>query len=453
MKKLYSFLGALLVATGLFAQINYTCTFSANVPMDSVQVRNTVSGETKMLYGSDNVITLQKAENQNVAIAAVGNSTFLQQTANNTVAVNVETASLLNLTLYSANGTVVARYANNVNAGQYSFQVGASAGVYVLVASANGQTASLKLSLQENAQAGIFEVATAESVAFLKSADDVITFNEGEEFEFTGYYKKQTDVKYSAITQNTTIEFEFEIEKPEIFENGAIKAGFSISETNKVYFSQGNLQYQASTGTWRFAEQQYDFVGEANKKISQTYDGWIDFFGWGTGNNPILTSSNDANYLNFTDWGVNKISNGGNAANQWRTLTNDEWEYLYSGRTDAALLRSRATVNNVPGYIFLPDNWSLPSGMSFTADANEWTTNTFSVTGWATMEENGAVFLPTTGGRNGNFVANVDAVGLYWSSTPDSSGTAFTFSFSSDSVNPWNSITRTLGVSVRLVRK
>ena len=112
------------MATGLFAQTNYTCTFSANVPMDSVQVRNTVSGETKMLYGSDNVITLQKAENQNVAIAAVGNSTFLQQTANNTVAVNVETASLLNLTLYSANGTVVARYANNVNAGQYSFQVG-----------------------------------------------------------------------------------------------------------------------------------------------------------------------------------------------------------------------------------------------------------------------------------------------------------------------------------------
>ena len=228
---------------------------------------------------------------------------------------------------------------------------------------------------------------------------------------------------------------------------------FSISADTKVHFSSGNLQYQASTKTWRFAENQYDRIGEDNKNISDTYDGWIDLFGWGTGNNPILTSSNDANYLNFTDWGVNKISNGGNAANQWRTLTNDEWEYLYSGRTDAALLRSRATVNNVPGYIFLPDNWSLPSGMSFTADANEWTTNTFSVTGWATMEENGAVFLPTTGGRNGNFVANVDAVGLYWSSTPDSSGTAFTFSFSSDSVNPWNSITRTLGVSVRLVRK
>ena len=80
MKKLYSFLGALLVATGLFAQTNYTCTFSANVPMDSVQVKNTVSGEAKMLYYPDNVITLQKVGK--TAVATVGNSTFLQQTAN-----------------------------------------------------------------------------------------------------------------------------------------------------------------------------------------------------------------------------------------------------------------------------------------------------------------------------------------------------------------------------------
>ena len=148
------------MATGLFAQTNYTCTFSANVPMDSVQVKNTVSGEAKMLYYPDNEITLQKVEKQNVSVATVGNSAFLQQKANNIVAVNVETTSQLNLTLYSANGTVVARYANAVSAGQYTFQVGASA---------NDQTASLKLSFLENAQAVIFEVATAEPVAFLKS--------------------------------------------------------------------------------------------------------------------------------------------------------------------------------------------------------------------------------------------------------------------------------------------
>lgn len=38
--------------------------------------------------------------------------------------------------------------------------------------------------------------------------------------------------------------------------DGVINALFSVSSTQKVYFSKGNLQYQASTKTWRFAENQ-----------------------------------------------------------------------------------------------------------------------------------------------------------------------------------------------------
>ena len=65
MRKIYSILGALLMgATSLFAQTNYTVTFSANVEMEKVQVKNLSSGETKMLYSPDNVITLQKVEKQ-----------------------------------------------------------------------------------------------------------------------------------------------------------------------------------------------------------------------------------------------------------------------------------------------------------------------------------------------------------------------------------------------------
>ena len=62
-------------------------------------------------------------------------------------------------------------------------------------------------------------------------------------------------------------------------DNGAIKAAFSVSADKKVYFSKGNLQYQASTGTWRFAENQYDIIGEDNANISSTYSGWIDSSG------------------------------------------------------------------------------------------------------------------------------------------------------------------------------
>ena len=480
MKKLYSFLGALLVATGLFAQINYTCTFSANVPMDSVQVRNTVSGETKMLYGSDNTITLQKAENQNVAIATVGNSTFLQQTANNIVAVNVETTSQLNLTLYSANGTVVARYANAVSAGQYTFQVGASAGVYVLVASANDQTASLKLSLLENAQAGIFEVATAELVTFLKSADDVITFNEGEEFEFTGYYKKQTDIKTSAITENTTIEFEFEIEKPkpEIFENGAIKAAFSISMNQKIYFSQGNLQYQAKTDTWRFAEHQLSSIG-ALYSLPEN-DGYIDLFcfgtsGWSGGavayqpdkyskqNSDYYIGGSPANdltgeYAN-ADWGVyNAISNGGNQAGLWRTLTNEEFSYIMKNRRDASKKYGIASIEGINGLILLPDNWVLPEGVSFTSGTSDYygkyryqEVNNYTYAEWEKLEENGAVFFPAVGERDtdGTYLFE-NEYGNYWtSSVRGVSAELFHFTSNEYSVGP---IGRLYGMSVRLAQ-
>ena len=49
---------------------------------------------------------------------------------------------------------------------------------------------------------------------------------------------------------------------------GALPGLFSVSDNKKVSFSKGNLQYQASTNTWRFAEQQYLYG---------------DLFGWGTG--------------------------------------------------------------------------------------------------------------------------------------------------------------------------
>ena len=124
--------------------------------------------------------------------------------------------------------------------------------------------------------------------------------------------------------------------------DGVLPGSFSVSATQQVHFSKGNLQYQASTNTWRFAEHQYDYVGTQtadgngyyggnvsgsdNRNISSTYSGWIDLFGWGTGDNPTLASTDHADYSTFVDWGCNAISNGGNTANQWRTLTKAEWD-------------------------------------------------------------------------------------------------------------------------------
>ena len=250
-------------------------------------------------------------------------------------------------------------------------------------------------------------------------------------------------------------------------QDGAIRAEFSVSDSTKVYFSQGNLQYQASTNTWRFAEHQWDYVGYDNKNISEKYAGWIDLFGWGTsgynGKNPYMTSKKDTDYgdgendiagTNY-DWGVyNKISNGGNQTGLWRTLTYDEWNYLISGRAQANRLMRQGRVNNVNGLILLPDSWATetPSSVRFTYDPGNYSTNVYSLDEWAVMESYGAVFLPAAGCRNGTGVSDVGSYGSYWSSSAVDYYYAGFLDFDSYSVSTSYDGYRDNGRSVRLVQ-
>ena len=105
-------------------------------------------------------------------------------------------------------------------------------------------------------------------------------------------------------------------------------------------------------------------------------DGSNNTYGYGPSYNMSdrnLTISS-ANY----DWGVyNAISNGGNKADMWRTLTSSEWGYIFNSRTNAQSLWSPGTVNGVYGLIILPDNFSKPVSISWTPKADNWTTNTY----------------------------------------------------------------------------
>lgn len=248
-----------------------------------------------------------------------------------------------------------------------------------------------------------------------------------------------------------------------ITNDGVIMHAFSVSTTQKVYFSQGNLQYQASTGTWRFATHQYDMIGSANKNISSTYSGWIDLFGWGTSgyNNkfPYMTSVTDTDYgdgvkniagTNY-DWGVyNKISNGGNTSGMWRTLTRAEWSYLMETRTDATQKRGKATINNICGLVLLPDEWSTPAGVSFNASLSDFSNNKYSTSDWSKMEKNGAIFLPAAGERHGETlrVDYVNSYCSYWSSSVYQDYRAYYLTQTAKLLYS----TRGRGRSVRLVR-
>ena len=182
---------------------------------------------------------------------------------------------------------------------------------------------------------------------------------------------------------------------------GAVNGQFSVSDTKKVYFSQGNLQY---VGTWQFAEHQWERFGADQR------DDHRDLLGWGTKSNPNNVSGNDSDY-SWSEWGENTITNG---TTGYRTLTAEEWGYLLRREGKSAL----ATVNGVHGIVFLPDSWSLPGGCSFTAgDGSGWTTNTYTVWQWTSMETNGAVFLPCVGLRDNGSVQYIDEFPNYWSSS------------------------------------
>ena len=212
---------------------------------------------------------------------------------------------------------------------------------------------------------------------------------------------------------------------------GALSGKFSVSATRQVVFSQGNLQYKAApTPTWQFAENQWDAIGASNEYIAADYTGWIDLFGWGTGDNPTEYEFG-GDYSTFTDWGTNAISNGGDAPNLWRTLSKEEWEYLLQTRSSE--LFALGSVNGVNGLIILPDNWEKPAGASFTpstsqglvfdtdeyinSSENNFSHNTYSIGQWETMETAGAVFLPAAGSRETKAISNVNNNGDYWTST------------------------------------
>lgn len=239
---------------------------------------------------------------------------------------------------------------------------------------------------------------------------------------------------------------------------GAIDGLFSISAANQVWFSMGNLQYKASTNTWRFAENQYDCIGENNANISQSYSDWIDLFAFGSGNIPIYIGNPQYPTPLSTDWGGNAISNGGNQANYWRSLTYNELNYAVNTRSTPSGTRyAKAKVNGINGLILLPDNWDNSNyNLSNINTSNvDYSTNVISLSVWNnTFETNGAVFLPASGTRNGTNVVSVGEVGAYWSANYEVShyhGYTLKFNASNVLVDA-NQYYWTAGCSVRLVR-
>ena len=264
---------------------------------------------------------------------------------------------------------------------------------------------------------------------------------------------------------------ETEVERPLYPTEGAINARYSIDDDVTVVFSKGNLQYQASSRTWRFANRQYEVAGYDNEQADTNYSGWIDLFGWGAsganGLMPYTVSDSSERYAygmydiggSQYDWGVhNAITGAGNGVGLWRAMTYEEWRYLLKYRTDAAKKKALATIENVGlhggamhGMLLLPDKWELPEGCTYQYGVKEgYETNVYSAEQWNKMEGAGAVFLPAAGERDGNTVGLVGDYGCYWTTTGYTLESAYELYFLSGTYDfyPTN---RATGHSVRLV--
>ena len=233
---------------------------------------------------------------------------------------------------------------------------------------------------------------------------------------------------------------------------------FSVAEGTQVSFAQGNLICDISDETqpkWGFYENQYDFATGYSSTL-------ISLFNWGYHPTESLypgsTISNTINHLDSNylpqdkDWG-SQIGDG----RAWRTLTGEEWKYLFETRTNAADKYGYATVGGVYGLIILPDSFIDPmknggSGAFVPTSTTGWTANLYATGGdWEAMEAAGAVFLPAAGYRSGSSLSYVGSNGRYWSSSHKTNSSPYHLFFDSSSVNSNSYGGATTGMSVRLV--
>ena len=221
--------------------------------------------------------------------------------------------------------------------------------------------------------------------------------------------------------------------------SGQFTVGMDGNTPRKVYFSQGNLQYDGTN--WKFAEHQYDVLGADGTKANGTATKLpMDLFTWGNIDSPAYNGTTYytayANLNGTYDWG-SRMGEG------WYTLSKDEWVYLFNTRT------VNGGTGNGKSYTL---DQSVEGKMGVVLYPDDYTGDEYSGSDWSTFESAGCVFLPAAGYRDGTSVTCVGSNGYYWSSTVYSPGRAYYVYFTSGYVDPAYNYIMYDGFSVRLVR-
>jgi len=285
---------------------------------------------------------------------------------------------------------------------------------------------------------------------------------------------------------------------PDLSRATTINGGrFSVSATQQVYFSPGNLQ--CVSNHWEFSPKQYEVsydVIHSNGSNHYVFDPEVSYkwylFGWSTtasdyGRSKTASNYTGQDYRNFGD-----VFTGRGVNSPWRLLTADEFGYL-TGHSSCSTTRisegkmsitvvsngSSTTYTNFGsreikvgdqmGLLLFPDvcTINLPSGVAMPASGTAGgTTNVYTQEQFTSIfEKAGCAFLPYAGYKDGNDNSNLPIPcddldgttysgapkGQYWTSTYGSgTGKCKAMSFHGDG-KYLNDCNRNSLYSVRLV--
>ena len=214
-----------------------------------------------------------------------------------------------------------------------------------------------------------------------------------------------------------------------VLPEGALPGDFTVNSSGKkIHFSQGNLTYNVLTANWAFYEHQYDCATGYDSNL-------ISLFTWGYDATKSIipdgytygnASRTTGNLVQTEDWGCT-IGDG----NTWRTLSNDEWKYLFNNHS-----YKWVSVNGVNGYVIAPDGFLGTLSDSYTDDA--------------ALAADKLVFLPAAGARYGSTVERI-GIGIYWSSSAYFEDYAYLVQFDSSVLHIDYCGPRDYGYSVRLI--
>lgn len=499
MRKTFLFTLLLVIVLSVHAQEAVTVKFTAATetggysPFTSVLVTDITQGWITTLIYPDTALVLYPSvvgvgewQRRDPNMGSAFPNPFTDMTR---VPLELSEASEVTLQVIRTDGEVVTARSMHLVPGVYDVKVYLSTPgmAFLSVATPRGRSVT-KLVCMGHGGVDDVEVKCMAADAMPVTSGDFIlargeapgVFELGDVMRYEAFLSADGTTIHSAVVEqaqytNETVTLFFPLEAPV----GAIDGLFTINDNGgKAYFSKGNLQYNKTTDVWSFMEHQYDMVENLGQDVGVNYaeQNIISLFGWSTSGynhsiycyQPWSTSISSGDYQAYgdyqfnlndqsgqADWGYNAIENGGNAENQWRTLTTEEWMYVFESRVTPSGIRfAKAQVGNVNGVILLPDDWN---GGYFSLNYPN-TTNVFfdcniiTLGQWATIEQHGAVFLPTAGYRLGTEVFNTGSSGHYWSSSRNNESRAYCVSIFDSGLYPQAIDFVFNGFSVRLVQ-